>query len=577
MKKKLMMMIIALMLIGGCVKSRKSTSQSSHSSTDKSFKDYLLAEFIDYNDSYLNARFAIKDFSQFNLSFSEDEINWGKLIEEEDYDQKLKELEAYKDQDLTERERVLYDNYHLKLLCEKELQKDKYDYLTNICSPLSSQTSNMGTILLEFPFYTEQDIQDYITLMKSTPDYCDEIIDYLKVQSKKGYFMGSATVDSYVKTLDDFLKKDCPVADYFDRYKFSFDLSEEKRSTYRQEIVDAFQSVTSGFKKVRQTVLDLSSTAASSTTLASYKNGKKYYEAYIRNILGTNLSMRELKSRIKSKMLSTYNDYRDALMKYYGSYMVEESTSFTSYQEILSDLEKKMLADFPALESVSYTVTDMDPAIAKAGNTAYYLVPPIDLPEENYIRFNTTSSSVDISSLDTYTTLAHEGFPGHLYQTNYARQHNEGYLMHDGMEFLGYTEGYATYVQYKAYDYAGVSKRAALLERLNEEYSYYVILLADIYMHYDGQSKTKVSKFLSDAGFGYTEEIYNQLLGDPGIFAAYHMGHMMIEDLKDHAKEELGSRFNEKEFNEALLEYGNISFDVLEGVIDRYIEEKKGN
>ena len=81
------------------------------------------------------------------------------------------------------------------------------------------------------------------------------------------------------------------------------------------------------------------------------------------------------------------------------------------------------------------------------------MIPPIDNSGENVIYINPGHISDDLT---LFTTLAHEGYPGHLYQTVYysATKHPP---IRDLLSFGGYTEGWATYCEMLSYYYSPVS------------------------------------------------------------------------------------------------------------------------
>jgi len=218
----------------------------------------------------------------------------------------------------------------------------------------------------------------------------------------------------------------------------------------------------------------------------------------------------------------------------------------------------------------------MDESNAKSGNSAYYITPPIDDMSENSIRVNVTSSNVDVSSVDTFITLAHEGYPGHLYQINYAYQQDLPDLL-KVISNTGYAEGYATYVQYKAYDYLPKQNDATKqMMRLEDQYVYCLVILCDIGIHYKGWDLSKTKNFLDKYGYGEAaSELYNQLLGSPAVFMSYHVGCALIEQYQSKMEKSLGKKYSEVEFHKAILQNGNVPLDVLGDRVEAYTETLK--
>ena len=102
------------------------------------------------------------------------------------------------------------------------------------------------------------------------------------------------------------------------------------------------------------------------------------------------------------------------------------SFTLTEPAAILENLKKQMEESFPEIpdaekSAVDYEIRYVPEYLESVLSPAFYLTSPIDDPSRNTIYINNGYSD---STEDLYTTLAHEGFPGHLYQTAYHRVHS---------------------------------------------------------------------------------------------------------------------------------------------------------
>lgn len=569
MKKLGILLITLSMILMGC---------GSSATTTVSFSNFIEGVFVDdMEESYTDCHFTLKNPSKYHITNKD--ISFGNLVEKTStYTKKLKALEAYKNADLTSSQKITYTLYHQYLEDEITLSSSKYDYLNNVCDPLNSETSNVTTVLIEFPFYKQQDIKDYITLIKSTKDYCDQIVDYLKKQSAKGNFMPTHTAKDYIETLDAFLdKNDNPLVRAFKNYDLPFTLTSEQKADYIAQIKAAYDSsVYEGFKEIKTTVKSLEKSSNNQLGLYYLKNGKSYYEESVKSILGYDMSIDEIWSLMKSRASTYISDMQSITAAHPEAMNKVDSltTGYTSYKKILAYLSSCIKTDFPEIKDVEYTVSAMDKSNAKDGNTAYYMVPPIDDNATNVIRVNTTSGSSKISSVETFTTLAHEGFPGHLYQYNYQRNVKRDNILSE-INCNAYTEGYATYAQYKSYDYLKKDTSAVKLYRDNDKTIYALVVMCDIGIHYKGWNESKVDSFLQGYGLDYGDDLdslYYQLLGSPAVFVSYHVGCALFEKYKAKAQSQLGSRFSELAFNKAILKNGNVSMSMVEEQVNDYID-----
>lgn len=178
----------------------------------------------------------------------------------------------------------------------------------------------------------------------------------------------------------------------------------------------------------------------------------------------------------------------------------------------------------------------------------FYITSPIDDYAQNSIFIN---ASTDTSSLRYFTTLAHEGFPGHLYQTVMSYEaglHPVRFLLN----YPGYVEGWATYVEMISYHYAGLDDDLASLLSLNQSALLSLYASTDLGIHYDGWSFSDTTAFWKD--FGITDqtalrEIYELIVEEPAHYLKYYVGYMEFVDLKEKAQETYGKRLQRYRFS----------------------------
>ncbi|MDE7282335.1 MAG: DUF885 domain-containing protein, partial [Lachnospiraceae bacterium] len=209
---------------------------------------------------------------------------------------------------------------------------------------------------------------------------------------------------------------------------------------------------------------------------------------------------------------------------------------------------------------------------------AFYLTPPIDDASENIIYINPLDTA---EGLTLFTTLAHEGYPGHLYQTVY----HQNYLqaanacpLHSILQYGGYVEGWAMYVELNSYDYAiRLTKDAHpetesryLAEKLNRKIQLCLYSLLDIIIHYEGASYERVNTILSAIGFTDEEnirDIYEYIIEEPCNYPKYYLGYLEIEALKRNAKTLWGDSYTPYRFHTFMLDNGPADFRTLDRLL----------
>lgn len=391
--------------------------------------------------------------------------------------------------------------------------------------------------------------------------------------------MTDQTADNAVKQINDFLKesgkKNILNATFKERISSFSGLSKKQKAEYSKKNKKLLTgSVYPAFRNLKKTILSLKGTGKNSGGICKLKNGKDYYQLVLRQRTGTAKSIKELElkliqrmqSCIKQMMRLMEND-KSLQKKFYNFDPV-----MTNPKKILADLEKQAKKDYPPLKKVNYKIKYVPEALEDTLSPAFYMVPPIDDETENTIYIN--KGSTDNSSL--YTTLAHEGYPGHLYENNYflSTDPDDIRLI---LDFPGYSEGWATYVEMHAYDYVPYDKSVGKLKRVNDEMNMCLGSYLDIKVNYSGWSLSKAKDFMKNMGYGTSgvENLYRLVAAEPGYYLKYYAGALEFQELRSKASKELGKKFKIKEFHKAILENGPSNFATVRKAVEAYIKENK--
>ena len=560
--KKILLLLLSVFLIVGC-------SSGTQVNSKVSFRQYLRQLFVeDMENNYVMMHDTLVNPDHYGIHVKK--ISFGSIDDQIDYKKRIKGLESYKET-LRGQDLMYYKILHRTYEDQEKMNDKKYDYLTNICDPENSITENMATELLEFRFNQEKDIKDYITLIDSTLDYCKQIVSYLRKQSEKGYFMSTRISMEYLQSLNKMMTSSWLVSS-FEKRSFTFDLSAKKKEQYVEKVKKAYEkSLYPGLKLIKEAVVKYRSTSKNAHGLLELKNGKAYFKTRLQTLLGVDDSVEKMKEKATqlAKKSSTYMQTHlsnELLMRV----MNQRSTGLRTYKSIISDLLERYKEDFDPLKKVNYTISSMDSANASSSTLAYYVNPTLDGKVNDVIRVNEYSNQSK-TALSTYSVLAHECIPGHMYQFNVARALKRPEVLYD-VKYLGYTEGYATYVQDYAYKYApNIDKdvKDILLEEQHLQYA--LIILSMIGVHYEGLSKTDIKMLWSDYDMSLPMEelnsIYNGILNSPFMMGPYYLGYIYIKDIQEKMKIKLGQDYTNKAFNNALVANGNVPIGMLESTV----------
>lgn len=447
-------------------------------------------------------------------------------------------------------------------------------------SPTLGIQAQLPILLAEYTFRTRQDIEDYLALLTQIPAYFESIVTFEKEKARAGLFMSDACAKDVLRQCSSFVRseKENYLKQIFDDQIDSFtNLTADEKISYKQqnaEILSAY--VLPAYEDLMSQLAKLLGSGKNNQGLCYLPKGKSYYEYLVHTTTGDSSDITSIETRIKEEILLASNEIRTLLQKDSGLTSASlEGIALPKPEEILQQLQQVIANDFPSPPSVNCSVKYVHDSLEPYLSPAFYLIPPIDDIKNNVIYINQGS---DYNALELYTTLAHEGYPGHLYQTvSFEAQNQEP--LRSILNFGGYVEGWATYVEMYAYNTWQENPLLAALYQHNRSLMLGLSSLLDIGIHYHGYSRTEVADFLGN--FGITAEtseaLYNNILESPANYLKYYVGYLNFTDLQTYLKDILGDQFSLKEYHARVLAIGPCSFSILKQYLtdNNYLQSLK--
>ena len=432
-------------------------------------------------------------------------------------------------------------------------------------SPTIGIHAQLPILLSEFQFYSSQDVDTYLQLLDTTDTYFQTIIEFENAKSEAGLFMADYQAEEVISQCNAFInmeKNNYLYSTFNDRINALPDLSSSEKDTYistNKEIIET--KVFPSYECLIESLKSLMGTGINQKGLCFLPDGKSYYEYLVRQTVGVSDSISTLQKRTKSQILDDLSSMEEIIFPASTS----QNTSLLDSaipSSLLNDLKTKTAKAFPEIPSVTtdikYVPTDMQEYLSPA----FYMIPAIDNYQNNVIYIN---QGQIYDSLSLYTTLAHEGYPGHLYQTVYFHSQNPD-PVRSILDFGGYVEGWATYTEMMAYYMAPISEMEATLMQKNNSLILGLYAYADMGIHYDGWSQTDLNNFFGTYGITdplILESIYHMIIGTPANYLKYYLGYLEIYDLKKEIAGELQKEFSQTDFHEAVLTAGPAPFDIV--------------
>ena len=438
--------------------------------------------------------------------------------------------------------------------------------------PVSGIHTQLPVLLSEYSFYDTQDVETYLALLKETPSYFDSVIRFEQKKAASGLFMPDYQADSVLDTCQSFIdmgKENYLVSTFNERIASLDLLPENKKDSFQKENMKLVtEEIYPAYQNLITAIKSLKGKGMNEQGLSHFPYGKKYYEYLVRQTTGCNESVSRLRLMTRAQILEDLSAMQKILFPADAALTQASVLEQTSPDSMLDDLRSKITDTFPEIPDVDFQVKYVPESMQDYLSPAFYMIPAIDNLTENVIYINNGQTA---SGLNLYTTLAHEGYPGHLYQTVYFSA-SEPDPIRSILDFGGYVEGWATYAEMMSYYLAPLPKTEASLLQKNSSVILGLYALADMGIHYDGWSVTDTVRFFSDYGINdpnAVQSVYKLIIGSPANYLKYYIGYLKFYELKKEMADALGNQFSQKEFHRAVLDVGPAPFEIVYDEVEK--------
>lgn len=493
----------------------------------------------------------------------------------------LTKLRTFSKDTLDEENHLLYEL--LEYALEHSTVSEKALLYDSPLGPSTGLQTQLPILLAEYRFSSLENVEEYFLLLEDLPNYFSDLCAFEQARSATGTQSCSEVLSRIVLQCKSFVEdpgNNFLIESFQDRLSALPDLDAAQIAELcirNQKLI--FTKVIPAYEHLIETLESLSDTSVPEQGLAAYPEGADYYEALVQSSTGSSRSMKEIEAMLeqafKESMLTMVTLYAsDSLKKELETYQKEglrvASDSVLTEQEvattsdysadILRQLQEQILTDFPTSADATFRVQTVHPSLEEFISPALYLVPPLDSYKENVIYIN--RAKCDSESL--FSTLAHEGYPGHLYQNTYFAS-TSPHPVRMLLNFTGYDEGWGTYAELYSYRYADCSDELRRFLIAEQVAGLCLYSLSDIRIHYHGESKESVLSFLTKYGFSAesAEEVFYTQLAEPGIYLPYSVGYLELCNLRDRYLSVKGDDTSLLPFHTFLLKTGPAPFSIL--------------
>lgn len=576
MPKKIISVILLLLfslslLFSGCGASRNGTMDF-HTYSDQLF-------ITEMKQDTLSMHYTIKDPSAYGIS--DYKVSLPDYSSQSQTEQGILQeniccsLANYSDCNLPLSDRLTFD------ILSDYFQTNGDDDLSYYQEPMRPSTgfpAELPVLLAEYQFYTEQDVKDYLLLLQQIPNCFASICDYEQKKAESGLFMSDRQADfliSDMEALCDTTQRHYLLESFESRIAELDDLTDLERKDYISENeASLHEYILPSYQMLIDCLSSLKGSGTNDAGLCYFPEGLSYYEDLVYASTGSSRSIDELLNLVEKHRLADLSAMTQLMVKYPDLTLNPTDFSFdtSSPDEILTYLSQCITKDFSAPVSTKFTVNYVAECMQESMAPAFYLTAPIDAADQNCIYINPSSR---YSGLSLFTTLAHEGYPGHLYQTT--KTASAGLApIRSILNYPGYVEGWATYVEMLSYSYAGLPEEQASFLMHNQSAILSLYATADLSIHGKGWTLSDTQAFFADYGIGnpeIVEEIYYYIVSEPAHYLKYYIGYLEILELKNYAKEQLKDNYTDQNFHDAVLAIGPAPFSIIRDYLLEYMTQ----
>jgi len=554
-----------------------STQPAKQKNQESEFESYLKKLFqTQITENTLNLHYTLADpasadIRQYPVTFGEVSAKQ-KSMQLASLENMKKELYTYDPSHMSISAQLTYDILEDSITRSMELAP--YYYYNELLSSTGGVQAEYPILLAEYTFHSVKDIEDYLKLLSQYDTLFQQICTFEKEKARQGLFMNEMSVNNLIEQCRAFLPEDSKNSFWETTFKERLDqiksLSKKEKKSYMTQNHEMLQEhVYPAYHNLIAVLKALKKEGKNTQGLCHFKNGKKYYELLVKSTTGSGRTIPELQKMTEARREQNLAELAGLTSKLTKNTASSSLLPYKTPEDMLEHLKKQIRTAFPDAPKADYTVKNVNEKLQEFLAPAFYLTAPMDHFTENCIYINPGNH---YNEIELFTTLAHEGYPGHLYQTIYSYSKQLPlirYILYHG----GYTEGWATYVEMLSYDYAGLDKPIARALMLNQDATLSLYATIDMGVHYDGWSLADTVDFLGKYGITETSvisKIYQTIIENPANYLKYYIGYLEFLELKKQAKEYYGNDYSELLFHTTVLNMGSAPFYILEKYFVKY-------
>ncbi|GAA4820631.1 hypothetical protein GCM10011365_25380 [Marinicella pacifica] len=473
--------------------------------------------------------------------------------------------------------------------------------------PINSESSfhvGLATMHRYLSFKTTEDFDNYISRLKQVPRVVNQHITNLTNGLKRGYTQPKVILEHYPEFINSYIEEDVSQSSFYQPFlQKPAQLTDKQFNYYQQQAQKLIkEGINPSFKKFKDFMVN-TYLPITRTSIGAYDlpDGKAYYQQQIKEYTTLDLSPEEI-HQIGLKEVKRIRAEMEAIIESLieqGEFMPKTDDSFAEFiqflrtderfypktaEELLKEaayiakqMDGKLPQLFTKLPRQPYTVKPVPAAFAPNYTTGRYSGAPIDSTRAGEYWVNTYA--LDKRPLYNLEALTfHEAVPGHHLQNALTQELDDLPEFRRRGYISAFGEGWGLYCEKLAKEVGFYQDPYSDFGRLTYEMWRAMRLVVDTGMHAMGMSREEAINLMRDNTALSEHNVRTEIdryIGWPAQALSYKLGEIKIWELRRKAEQALGNDFDLRTFHDTILSGGAVPLDVLEQMIDRYIEESK--
>ena len=476
-----------------------------------------------------------------------------------------------------------------------------HDYPVN---QLSGVQSNLPSFMdSAHTVRTDSDAAAYISRLSKFGTKFDQVLESLYVREEKNIIPPRFVIDRVVKEMNAFVFEDVEENILWFSFRDKLAVAEQvsnKPALLAKAKAEIRKTVFPAYYKLIDYFEELRSKSSTDDGVWRLPRGDEYYAWCLRNHTTTSMTPEQvhqlglseverilaetrtvLESIERSDTLTVAEHFRELgedPQHQFDNTDEGRTQCIAEYNRLLDELGNLADVLFQSQPKSQLTVRRIPEFKEATAPLAYYEPPAMDGSREG-VFFVRLINMGDMPRWTMHTLAAHEGIPGHHFQLAIAMELEGVPTFRKVLPFTAFAEGWALYTERLVWEHGFYDEDPfGNLGRLRDELFRAVRLVVDTGIHHKRWTREEAIDYMViTTGMPESDVVaeVERYIVDPGQACAYKVGMIKILELRERAKGELGDKFDLVNFHEMMLKNGSVPLDILERLVDSYVESQR--